>query len=96
MKKLGKRAKAVRTSFPYAKVAKMWEWGKTIATIAHSIGRVDNDNPKDQYHSLRNFLMRMHKGYSDGKGKLVTLPYRVSKKTVQRARKAGSLAWSVA
>lgn len=75
--------------FPYHKVARMWEKQMTIAEIAHAIHRVDKDNPKDPYHSLRNFLYRMHSGYVDGNGQIVTLPYRVSAKAVRSARKAG-------
>jgi hypothetical protein len=79
--------------FPYAHVAKMWEKGMTIARIARAIDRVDKDNPSDPYHSLRNFLYRMHKGYTNGKGRLVKLPHRVSKATLRAARKAGLRAW---
>jgi hypothetical protein len=46
--------------FPYQRVAKMWAKGMTIAGIARAINRVDKDNLKDPYHSLRNFLYRMH------------------------------------
>ena len=79
--------------FPYERVAKMWEKGMTIARIALAIDRVDKDNPRDPYHSLRNFLSRMHKGYTNGKGRIVKLPHRVSKATLRRARKAGLRAW---
>jgi hypothetical protein len=75
--------------FPYLKVAKMWARGKTIAQIAHSINRVDKHNAKDPYHSLRNFLYRMHNGYLDGNGQVVRLPHRVSAKMVRAGRKAG-------
>lgn len=80
-------------AFPYHRVAKLWERGKTIAQIAHAIDRVDKDNPKDPYHSLRNFLYRMHKGYLDAEGRIVCLPYRVSKQTVTACAEAGSRAW---
>jgi hypothetical protein len=79
--------------FPYDRVAKMWAMGLTIARIALAIDRVDKDNPRDPYHSLRNFLYRMHKGYTNGKGRVVQLPHRVSKTTLRRARKAGLRAW---
>jgi hypothetical protein len=79
--------------FPYERVAKMWAMGMTIARIALAIDRVDKDNPRDPYHSLRNFLSRMHKGYTNGKGRVVKLPHRVSKATLRASRKAGLRAW---
>jgi len=82
-----------RRLFPRAKIAKLWAERKTIATIARAIGRVDNDNPKDPYHSLRNCLHRMHKGYRDQQGVVVKLPHRVPKSTLRAARKAGLRAW---
>jgi len=82
------------TRFPYARVAKMWEQGRTISQIAHAIKRVDEQNPKDPHHSLRNFLHRMHKGYVDNKGRLVRLPYRVSPKLVRAGKQAGLRAWA--
>jgi hypothetical protein len=80
--------------FPYAKVAKMWAKGMSIAEIARATKRVDKNNPNgDLYHSLRNFLYRMHKGYAGADGKIIRLPYRVPKKTVRAAREAGLRAW---
>ena len=80
--------------FPYVTIARMWSAGKTIAAIARAIGRVDKNNPKDPYHSLRNCLYRMHTfGYRNRTGHLVRLPHRVSAKTVRAARKAGLRAW---
>jgi hypothetical protein len=79
--------------FPYQKVAKMWKERMTIAQIARAIDRVDKHNPKDPYHSLRNFLYRMHHGYVNGNGRTVQLPYRVSTKALQAARRAGLRAW---
>jgi hypothetical protein len=79
--------------FPYLRVAKMWKKGMTIARIARAIDRVDRDNPEDPHHSLRNFLYRMHKGYTNGRGKIVKLPHRVSKAALRAARKAGLRAW---
>src|SRR5438477_6818057 len=69
-------------TFPYLKVAKMWEKGMTIGRIARATKRVDKENANgDLYHSLRNFLYRMHThGYRDANGRLVRLPYRVSPK----------------
>jgi hypothetical protein len=72
----------------------MWSRGRTIAEIAHAIKRVDEQNPKDPYHSLRNFLYRMHQGYVDDKGRFVRLPYRVSPKRVLAGSKAGLRAWA--
>lgn len=59
-----KHRRKQRQAFPYVRAAKMWAAGKSIATIAHTLGRLDKNNPKDPYHSLRNFLYRMHKGYA--------------------------------
>jgi len=81
--------------FPYVRVAEMWGNGMTIGRIARATNRVDKGNANgDLYHSLRNFLYRMHtRGYRDADGRLVRLPYRVSPKTVRAARKAGLRAW---
>jgi len=79
--------------FPYQRVGKMWKEGMTIAQIARAVNRVDKNNANDPYHSLRNFLCRMHKGYANGKGKIVKLPHRVSKAALRAARKAGLRAW---
>src|ERR1700740_3076346 len=83
---IGRRAQKPRgrkrrqyRAFPYQRVAKMWKRGTTIAEIARAVNRVDKNNPNDPYHSLRNFLYRMHKGYTNGRGKIVRLPHRVSK-----------------
>lgn len=80
--------------FPYVRVAKMWKKGRTIAEIARAVNVVDKDNPNgDLYHSLRNFLYRMHRGYKDEQGCFVRLPHRVRPKTVRLSRKAGLRAW---
>ena len=81
--------------FPYVRVAEMWGNGMTIGRIARATNRVDKENANgDLYHSLRNFLHRMHThGYRNANGRLVRLPYRVSPKTVRAARKAGLRAW---
>jgi hypothetical protein len=79
--------------FPYLRVAKMWKTGMTIPQIARAVNRVDKNNPGDPYHSLRNFLCRMHKGYTNGRSKIVKLPHRVSKDALRAARKAGLRAW---
>ncbi len=77
--------------FPYAEVAKMWAEGRTIAEIARATKRVDRADPNgDLYHSLRNFLYRMHtRGYIGADGQIVRLPYRVSKRRVRAGRRAG-------
>ena len=91
-KKLAKR-KTYRP-FPYGQVAKMWAQNKSIAVIARAIGRVDKNNPNDPYHSLRNFLYRMHKGYTNSAGRVVRLPHRVSAKRVRACKQAGLRAWA--
>jgi hypothetical protein len=84
----GKRRRQ-RRPFPYGRVERMWEQNKTIAQIAHATGRVDKNNLKDPYHSVRNFLYRMHKGYRNGDGKIVRLSHRVSPFTLKKSRVAG-------
>jgi hypothetical protein len=82
--------KGKRQKFPYLEVAKLWNEGRTIPEIAHAIGRIDTNNPRDPYHSLRNFLRIMHKtGYLDETGQRVKLPHRVSQTTIDRATAAG-------
>jgi uncharacterized short protein YbdD (DUF466 family) len=39
----------------------MWAAGKSIATIAQTLGRIDKHNPNDPYHSLRNFMYQLRK-----------------------------------
>lgn len=85
-----KKAKAKRRAIPYARVAKLWAKGKTIAEIAKEIRRVGKGD--DPYHALRVILGLMHKGYRDDEGKLVKLPYRVSKSSLKLSRKAGKKA----
>lgn len=80
--------------FPQDLVAQMWHQGKSIAEIGKAIKRVDADNHNgDLYHSLRNLLYRMHRGYKNSRGRIVRLPYRVPAKTIRAARKAGLRAW---
>jgi len=76
------------------RVAKMWKDGKTIAEIAKAIGRIDRRREDgDQYHSLRNFLYRMHSvGYTNARREVTKLPYRVSQATVRLSSKAGKKA----
>jgi hypothetical protein len=81
--------KAKRRAFPYLRVAKLWAQGKTIESIARSIGRFEK-SADDPLHSMRCFLHRMHSvGYINGNGKRVKLPHRVSRKSVKLSAKAG-------
>jgi hypothetical protein len=79
--------------FPKDKIARMWAKGLTISAIAKAIGRVDENNPSDPFHSLRNCLHRMHRGYTDHTGRVVRLPYRVSARQVRACKRAGHRAW---
>lgn len=80
-----------RKLFPYGLVAQLWAEGKIIAEIAERIGRIDrNREDGDKYHTLRVFLMRMHAGYKNRSGKVVKLPYRVSRKLVRAAKERSS------
>lgn len=81
---------AKRRPFPYAKVALLWEEGKTIAEIAKAIGRVGKG--KDPHHALRVVLTRMHHGYKNAEGEIVKLPHRISRKTLRLATEAGKRA----
>jgi|ERR1039458_1851989 hypothetical protein len=93
-KKLASRTSTKKTSrkkrrpFPYARVAKMWETEKTIEDIARAIGRYEK-NADDPLHTMRVFLNRMHKGYKGPKGNVLKLPYRISRKALKAATKAG-------
>lgn len=89
-----RKQKRPRRAFPYLEVAKMWAEGHSIAFIAHAIDRVDKSNPRDPYHSLRNFLFRMHKGYRNERGRMVRLPHRISRNRVIACRKAGLRVWA--
>jgi hypothetical protein len=84
------RKRATNRPFPYAKVAKMWAQEKTIPEIAQAIRRVGKGD--DKFHALRIFLSKMHKGYRNGEGNVVKLPYRISQKTLKLAVKAGKRA----
>jgi hypothetical protein len=79
-----------RRPFPYERVLRMWKAGKTLETIARAVGRYQ---PKadDPLRSFRIGLTRFHKGVRIN-GKLVKLPYRVSKSSVKLAIKAGKRA----
>ena len=85
------RRRKQRKPFPYASLARMWEQKKTIAQIAHGIGRVEKDNPNDSCHSVRNAMYRMRRwGYINEYGKRVKLgSYRVDKFTRKASRVAG-------
>jgi len=85
----GSKAASKRRAFPYITVAKLWARGKTIESIARSIGRFEK-SADDPLHSMRCFLHRMHSvGYVNGTGKRVKLPHRVKKSTLAASRKAG-------
>jgi hypothetical protein len=69
-------------------VARLWRNGRTIAEIGERIHYVDKDREDgDRFHTLRNFLRLMHsRGYRNHEGKVVKLPYRVSRKLVRAAK----------
>ena len=79
--------KLKRREFPYQQVLKMWQAGETLETIARATGRYQ---PKadDPLRSFRVSLTRFHKGVKVN-GRLVKLPYRVSRRTLKLATKAG-------
>jgi hypothetical protein len=79
-----------RREFPYEKVLKMWNAGKTMESIARAVGRFQKD-ADDPLHGFRVSLTRFHKGVRIG-GKLVKLSHRVSRKTLKLATKAGKKA----
>jgi hypothetical protein len=85
-----RRRKPQRKPFPYARVLKMWQAGKSSMEIAKAIGRYDF-KAADPMHSFRVTLTRFHKGVRIG-GKLVKLPHRVTKAALKRATKAGKKA----
>jgi len=83
MKKTAKK----RKPFPYARVARLWKNGRTVSEIGERIGCVDRDREDgDRFHTLRVRLSRMHAGYKDSSGKIVKLPYRISRKLVKAAK----------
>lgn len=88
LKKVVRKAK--RRPFPYTRVARLWQKGKTIAEIAKAIRRVGKGD--DPYHALRVVLTRMHKGYRNSEGKLVKLPHRITRRALKAATKAGKKA----
>ena len=67
-----------------ARVAKLWEQGKTIAEIAKVIGRFDAKGT-DQSHGLRVMLTQMHTGFKNADGKIARLPHRISAKALNQA-----------
>jgi len=76
-----------RRAFPYQRVARLWANGRTIREIAERINYIDQGRDDgDRFHTLRNFLMRMHRGYRDRTGWMVRLPYRVSRAVVRAAK----------
>ena len=76
-----------RRLFPYERVLRMWNAGKTLEAIARATGRLQED-ADDPLRSFRVSLTRFHKGVKIN-GRLVKLPYRVSQKTLKLATKAG-------
>lgn len=87
--------KRKRRTFPYLIVAEMWEAGKSISHIAEAIGWIDDNNPKDRFHSLRVGLHRMHqRGYVDASGQRIKLPHRVGREILEKATLAGQKARS--
>src|ERR1700723_1795003 len=79
--------KLKRRNFPYQRVLKMWNAGKTLETIARATGRYQK-NADDPLRSFRVSLTRFHKGVNF-EGRFVKLPYRASKSSVKLAVKAG-------
>jgi integrase len=77
------------TAFLRATVEKMWGEDKKISEIARAINLVDTNNPRDPYHSCRNLLYQMHKGYRNRKGEIVKLPHRVPETTIRKSAEAG-------
>jgi hypothetical protein len=79
-----------RREFPYQTVLKMWKADKTLETIARAVGRYQ---PKadDPLRSFRVSLTRLHRGVKLN-GRLVKLPYRINRKTLKLATKAGKKA----
>ena len=82
--------KLKRRDFPYQRVLKMWNAGKTLESIARVVGRYQK-NADDPLRSFRVSLTRFHKGVKLD-NRLVKLPYRVSKSSVKLAIKAGKRA----
>ena len=82
--------KRERQPFPYLRVLKMWQAGKSSMAIAKAIGRYDS-KAADPMHGFRVTLTRFHKGVRI-EGKLVKLPHRVSRVALKRATKAGKKA----
>jgi len=64
-----------KRKFPYSEAARLWSEGKTNLEIATALGYLD-EGRKDNTHTLRVFLTKMHKGYPDGNSNIVKLPYR--------------------
>jgi hypothetical protein len=79
-----------RRKFPYQRVLQMWKAGKSLATIARAVGRYQK-NADDPLHGFRVSLTRFHKGVKLN-GRLVKLPHRVSKSSLNLSRKAGKKA----
>jgi hypothetical protein len=91
-KNVRRKVKATkRRPFPYERVAKLWEKGKTLTEISKALG-IFNIKSDDSNHRLRVALTGMHKGWRDSKGKLHKLPHRVKKSSLAASRRAGKKA----
>jgi hypothetical protein len=77
-----------RKSVPWLKLERMHRAGKTNMQMAIAINRVDVGKP-DPTHTLRGLLNKMHKGYRNAEGKLVRLPYKISRSTLRKCTEAG-------
>jgi hypothetical protein len=90
VKKAARKKATKRRPFPYERVLRMWNAGKTLETIARATGRYQS-KADDPLRAFRISLSRFHKGVRIN-GRLVKLPYRVSKSSVKLAIKAGKRA----
>ena len=76
-----------RRAFPYERVAKLWANGRTIREIGERIGYLDKGRDDgDRFHTLRNHLRLMHRGWRGPDGRVRKLPYRASRAVVKAAK----------
>ncbi len=76
-----------RRRFPYERVASLWAKGKKIAEIGVGIGWLDQGRDDgDRFHTLRNHLRLMHRGWRGPDGRVRKLPYRASRAVVKAAK----------
>ena len=85
-----KKAARKKAANPATKKPQRRNAGITLETIARAIGRYQS-KADDPLRAFRISLSRFHKGVRIN-GKLVKLPYRVSKSSVKLAVKAGKKA----